>query len=97
MANLKPLNDRILIKPLKENEKTSSGIFLPQTAEEKSDKGEIIAVGPGKLLKNGERSTMSVKPGDKVLFKKYSADEVKIDKEEYLIVSEEDILAIIEA
>ncbi len=95
MANLKPLNDRILIKPLKENEKTSSGIFLPQTAEEKSDKGEIIAVGPGKLLKNGERSTMSVKPGDKVLFKKYSADEVKIDKEEYLIVSEEDILAII--
>lgn len=95
MANLKPLNDRVLIKPLKEDEKTSSGIFIPQTAEEKSDKGEIIAVGPGKLLKNGERAAMSVKPGDKVLFKKYSAEEIKINKQEYLIVAEEDILAII--
>jgi len=95
MSNLKPLNDRILIKPLKEDEKTSSGIFIPQTAEEKSDKGEVIAVGPGKLLKNGERAAVSVKPGDKVLFKKYSSEEIKINKEEYLIVAEEDILAII--
>jgi len=95
MANLKPLNDRVLIKPLKEDEKTSSGIFIPQTAEEKSDKGEVIAVGPGKLFKNGERAAMSVKPGDKVLFKKYSAEEIKINKQEYLIVVEEDILAII--
>jgi chaperonin GroES len=95
MANLKPLNDRILIKPLKEDEKTSGGIFIPQTAEEKSDKGEVVAVGPGKLLKNGERAAMSVKPGDKVLFKKYSAEEIKMNKEEYLIVSEEDILAVI--
>lgn len=94
--HLKPLNDKIIIKPIKEDEKTRAGIVLPQTAEEKPEKGEVIAVGPGKILENGQRASMSVKVGDKVIFKKYSPDEIKIDKEEYLIISEDDILAIIE-
>ncbi|MDD5221772.1 MAG: co-chaperone GroES, partial [Patescibacteria group bacterium] len=79
----------------KENEKTAAGIFLPQTAEEKSDKGEVVAVGPGKLLDNGSRAPMSVKPGDKVIFDKYGGEEIKINKEEFIIVSEDKILAII--
>ena len=95
MPNLKPLNDKILIKPLKENEKTAAGIFLPQTAEEKSDKGEVVAVGPGKLLDNGQRALMGVKPGDKVVFEKYGGEEIKINKEEFVIVAEDKILAII--
>jgi chaperonin GroES len=95
MSNLKPIHDKILIKPLKENEKTATGIFLPQTAEEKSDKGEVIAVGPGKLLDSGERAPMSVKVGDKVIFDKYGGEEIKMNKEEFIIVSEDKILAII--
>lgn len=93
--NLKPLNDKIIIKPLKEDAVTKAGIVLPQTVEERPEKGEVLAVGPGKLLENGQRAAMSVKVGDKVIFKKYSPDEIKVDKEEYLIISEEDILAII--
>lgn len=93
---LKPLNDKIIIKPIKEDEKTRAGIVLPQTAEEKPERGEVIAVGPGKLLDNGQRASVSVKVGDKVIFKKYSPDEIKVDKEEYLIISEDDILAIVE-
>jgi chaperonin GroES len=93
---LKPLNDKIIVKPIKEDERTKSGIVLPQTAEEKPEKGEVLAVGPGKLLENGQRAPMSVKVGDKVIFKKYSPDEIKVDQEEYLIISEDDILAIIQ-
>ncbi|NCO23439.1 co-chaperone GroES [bacterium (Candidatus Moisslbacteria) CG12_big_fil_rev_8_21_14_0_65_36_11] len=93
--NLEPLGDKIIVKPTEEQEVTQSGIVLPQTAKEKPEKGEVIAVGKGKLLENGERAPLSVKVGDKVVFKKYSPDEIKIDKEEYLIISEDDILAII--
>lgn len=93
---LKPLNDKIIVKPIKEDEVTATGIVLPQTAEEKPEKGEVLAVGPGKLLENGQRAPMSVKVGDRVIFKKYSPDEIKVDKEEYLIISEDDILAVIQ-
>lgn len=92
---LKPLNDKIVVKPIKEEEITPAGIVLPQTTEERPEKGEVLAVGPGKLLDNGQRAPMSVKEGDKVIFKKYSPDEIKVDKEEYFIISEDDILAII--
>lgn len=92
-----PLNDHVVVKPLKQEEVTKSGIVLPDTArEEKPEQGEVIAVGPGKLLENGTRAPMSVKPGDKVLFTKYSPDEVEIDDEDYLVVQEEKILGIIE-
>ncbi|MFA5070433.1 MAG: co-chaperone GroES [Patescibacteria group bacterium] len=94
--NLKPLNDKVIVKGLTGDEMTKAGIILPDTAEkEKPEKGEVLAVGPGKLLENGQRSQMSVKVGDKVLFKKYGPDEVKIDDKELLVVSEEDIIAII--
>jgi chaperonin GroES len=95
--NLKPLNDKVIVKGLTAKEVTKAGIVLPDTAEkEKPEKGEVLAVGPGKMLENGQRSQMSVKVGDKILFKKYGPDEVKIDKEEFLVVSEEDIIAVIE-
>jgi chaperonin GroES len=94
---LKPLNDRVVVKPLKEDEMTRAGIILPDTVEkEKSEKGEIIAVGEGRLLDNGARAPMSVRVGNKVLFKKYSPDEVKVGDETYLILEERDILAVIE-
>jgi chaperonin GroES len=94
---IKPLNDKVIIKPIEEDEVTKSGIVLPETAEkEKPEKGEVVAVGPGKLLENGQRAPMSVKVGDKVIFKKYSPDEIKIDKEEYLVIDESDIIGIIE-
>ena len=94
---LKPLNDHVIIKPVSEDEVTKAGIVLPDTVDkEKPEKGEVIAIGPGKLLDNGQRVPMSVKVGDKVMFKKYSPDEIKIDKEEYLIISESDILGILE-
>ncbi|MBU2575858.1 co-chaperone GroES [Patescibacteria group bacterium] len=95
--NIKPLGDRVIIKPLEEEEVTSSGIVLPDTADkEKPEQGEVIAIGTGKRLDNGEISPMSVKVGDKVVFRKYSADEIKINKEEVLVVSEADIVGIIE-
>ncbi|PIR66764.1 MAG: co-chaperone GroES [Parcubacteria group bacterium CG10_big_fil_rev_8_21_14_0_10_36_14] len=94
---LKPLNDRVLVKPLKNEEKTAGGIILPDTVEkERSEKGEVIAVGPGRMLETGQRASMSVAVGNKVLFKKYSPEEIKVDGEEYLVLDERDILAIIE-
>lgn len=94
---LKPLNDHLAVKPISENEITKSGIVLPDTIDkEKPEKGEVVAVGGGKLLDNGQRAQMSVKVGDKVMFKKYSPDEIKIDGVEYLIISENDILGILE-
>lgn len=94
---IKPLADYVLIEPLKEEEKTKGGILLPQTAEkEKPEQGKVIAVGPGRRDEKGNLIPMSVKVGQKVLFKKYSPDEIKVDDKEYLICKEEDILAIIE-
>ncbi len=94
---IKPLSDHILIEPVKEEEKTKGGIFLPDTAsKEKSEEGVIIAVGPGKKTDDGKIVMMSVKVGDKVLFQKYGPSEIKIDGKEYLIASESDILAVIE-
>jgi len=94
---LKPLYDHVIVKPITENEMTKSGIVLPQTIDkEKPEKGEVVAVGSGKLLDNGQLSKMTVKVGDKVMFKKYSPDEIKVDGVEYLIISESDILGILE-
>lgn len=97
MASLKPLHDNLIVKPLTEEQATKSGIILPDTVDkERPERGEVIAVGPGKVLENGNRSGMTVKVGDKVVFKKYSPDEFKLDNEEYLIIAEGDVLGIIE-
>jgi len=94
---IKPLSDHILIEPIKEEEKTKAGILLPETAEkEKPEQGKVIAVGPGRKSEEGKIIPVDVKPGQKVLFKKYGPDEIKVGDKEYLIASEEDILAIIE-
>ena len=94
--SVKPLSDRVLVKPLTESETTKAGILIPDTVEkEKPEKGEVIAVGPGKLLDNGQRAPFTVKVGDKVVFKKYSPDEIKADGKTLLILEESDILAII--
>ena len=94
---IKPLGDHILIEPVKEEEKTKTGIFLPETAsKERSEEGLIIAVGPGRKTDDGKIVMMSVKPGDKVLFQKYGPNEIKVDGKEYLIATESEILAIIE-
>ena len=93
---LKPLHSNVVIKPLQVEEKTPSGIVLPDTAkDEKPEQGEVIAVGPGKKLENGDYLKPSVKEGDKVIFKKYSPDEFKIESEKYLIIDDIDILAVI--
>lgn len=95
--NIKPLSDHILIEPVKQEEKTKAGIFLPDTAsKDRSEEGVIVAVGPGKKTDDGKIIMMSVKAGDKVLFTKYGPSEIKVDGKEYLIASESDILAIIE-
>ena len=94
---LRPLGDRVVVKPLTHDEVTASGIIIPETVDkERPERGEIIAIGPGKLLDNGSFAPMGVKVGDQVVFKKYSPDEVKIDKEEFLVISESDIMAVIE-
>ncbi len=93
---LKPINDHVIIEPIKEEKKTEGGIVLPETVEkEKPQKGKVIAIGPGKV-ENDKLRPMSVKEGDIVLFKKYAPDEFKINDKEYWILSEEDILAILE-
>ncbi len=94
---LKPMNDYLLIEPLKEDEVTKGGIVIPETArEERAIKGKVIAVGPGKLNEKGERVPLTIKEGQTVIFKKYAPDEVKIDDKEYYFVREDDVLAIIE-
>ncbi|MGI6308732.1 MAG: co-chaperone GroES [Dethiobacteria bacterium] len=92
--NLKPLGDRVIIKVLEEEEKTSSGIVLPDKAKEKPQEGEIKAVGPGRILDDGKRVEMDVKVGDKVVYSRYAGTEIKIDGEEYLILRQDDILAV---
>ncbi len=94
--NLRPLEDHIVIKPLEAEDKTSGGIILPDTAKEKSTKGEVMAVGKGKILPNGKRVEPQVKAGDRVIYGKYSGTEVKIDGTEYKIVTENEILAVIQ-
>lgn len=92
---IKPLADRVVVEPLEKEETTASGIVLPETAKEKPQEGIVLAVGPGRLLDNGERAPMEVKVKDKVLFAKYAGTEVKMNDKKYLVLSEKDILAII--
>ncbi len=93
---IRPLHDRVIVKRLEEERKTASGIVIPDTAAEKPDYGEIIAVGTGKILEDGKVRPLEVKTGDKVLFGKYSGQTVKIDGVEYLVMREEDLMGVIE-
>ncbi len=95
-VKLRPLGDRVVVKALSSETMTKSGIVLPDTAKEKPQKGEILAVGPGKVLDNGKRTKLEVSIGQQVLFAKYAGSEVKIDGEEYLILRESDIMGIVE-
>ena len=94
--NIRPLHDRVIVTRLEEARKTASGIVIPDTAAEKPETGEVIAVGNGKITDEGKKIPLDVKAGDKILFGKYSGSEVKIDDKEYLIMREEDVLAILE-
>ncbi|AZV41054.1 MULTISPECIES: co-chaperone GroES [Peribacillus] len=92
---LKPLGDRVIIELVESEEKTASGIVLPDTAKEKPQEGKVVAVGTGRVLENGERVTLEVAQGDRIIFSKYAGTEVKYEGTEYLILRESDILAII--
>jgi chaperonin GroES len=93
---LRPLQDRIIVKRMEEESKTAGGIFIPETAKEKPQKGEVVAVGNGKKTEDGKIIPIDVKAGDKVLFGKYAGTEIKIEGEEFLIMREDDILGIME-
>lgn len=95
MSKIRPLHDRILVKRIDADEEVRGGIVIPDTAKEKPQEGEVIAVGDGKILDNGNTSPLTVKAGDRVLFGKYSGTEVKVDNEEYLIMREDEILGIL--
>jgi chaperonin GroES len=95
-TKLRPLGDRVVVKPMPREEMTKTGIVLPDTAKEKPQEGQVIAAGPGRMLDDGKREPMDVKEGNKVLYAKYAGTEFKIDGEELLIVSQKDILAIVE-
>lgn len=94
--NMKPLGDRLLVKPIEQEEKTASGIILPETAKEKPQEGEVLAIGPGSRKDDGTRIEMDVQVGDRVLYAKYAGTEIKIDGKKLLILKESDILAIVE-
>ncbi len=94
---IRPLHDRVIVKRIEAERKTASGIVVPDTAAEKPDQGEVVAVGTGKIMDNGEVRKMAVKAGDRVLFGKYSGQTVKVDGEELLVMREEDIMGVIEA
>jgi chaperonin GroES len=94
--NVVPLNDKILVKRLEAEEKTAGGIVLPDTAKEKPKQGKVLSMGDGKLLENGKRAHFQVKEGDRVLFTSYAGNEVTLDGDEYLIMTEDDILAVID-
>ena len=93
--NVRPLGDKIIVKRVEAQEKTASGIFLPESAKEKPQEAKIIALGDGKVLDSGERATFQVKKGDTVLLSKWGGTELKIDGNDYIIVTEEDILAVV--
>ena len=98
MSSIKPLHDRVLVKRIDSNQtKTKGGILIPDTAKEKPQEGEVIAVGNGKILENGTKLALDVKVGDRILFGKYSGSEIKIDDHEFLIMREEDILGILDS
>lgn len=92
---LRPLHDRVLVKRVEEGESVVGGLIIPDTAKEKPQQGEVVAAGEGKLLKNGSRAPLDVKSGDRILFGKYSGAEVKIDGQEFLILREDEILAVL--
>jgi len=94
--NLKPLGDRIVVKPLEESETMKSGLYIPDTAKEKPIKGEVISVGPGKFDEKGARIPLDVRAGQSVIFAKYGGTEIKLDGVNYVILSERDVLAIVE-
>jgi chaperonin GroES len=94
-TTLRPLHDRVLIKRLEEREEKHGSILIPDTAKEKPQEGRVIAVGHGKLTEDGKNVPLAVKPGDRILFGKYSGSEVKLDGEEYLIMKEEDVLGVL--
>ncbi|MBL8547679.1 MAG: co-chaperone GroES [Hyphomonadaceae bacterium] len=96
MASFRPLHDRVLVKRVKEEEKTRGGIIIPETAQEKPQEGEVVAVGPGARDEDGERIELDVKVGDRILFGKWSGTEVKVDGEVLLIMKESDIMGVIE-
>jgi chaperonin GroES len=93
--NIRPLHDRVLLKRLEQGEVVKGGIIIPDTAKEKPMEGEVIAVGPGKMMEDGKRAAMDVKAGDRILFGKYAGSEIKIDDQEYVIMREEEILAVL--
>ncbi len=95
-SRIRPLHDRIIVRRIEENEQMRGGLYIPDTAKEKPQEGEVIAVGNGKVLENGTKIALDVKAGDRVLFGKYSGTEIKLDGEEYLILREDDVLGVIE-
>ena len=97
MMNIRPLYDRVVIKRIEERETTRRGIIIPDSAQEKPQEGEVVAVGQGKRLEDGKLAAVDLKAGDRVLFGKYSGNEIKLDSEEYLIMREDDVLGVLEA
>ncbi|MBO0797834.1 MAG: co-chaperone GroES [Blastocatellia bacterium] len=95
-TSIRPINDRIIVQRIEEQEQMRGGLYIPDTAKEKPQEGKVIAVGNGKLLENGTRTPIDIKPGDRVLFGKYAGTEIKLDGEEYLILREDDVLGVIE-
>lgn len=97
MMKIRPLYDRIVVKRIEERETTRRGIVIPDSAQEKPHEGEVIAVGRGKRLEDGQLVALDLKPGDRILFAKYSGNDVKLDSEEYLVMREDDVLGVLEA
>ena len=95
-TTIRPLNDRIIVRRIEEQDQMRGGLYIPDTAKEKPQEGKVIAVGNGKLLENGTRIPIDIRPGDRVLFGKYAGTEIKLDGEEYLILREDDVLGVIE-
>jgi len=95
-VSIRPLNDRIIVRRMEESEQMRGGLYIPDTAKEKPQEGEVLAVGNGKLLDSGQRISIDLKAGDRILFGKYAGTEIKLDGEEYLILREDDVLGVVE-
>ena len=95
-VSIRPLNDRIIVRRMEEQEQMRGGLYIPDTAKEKPQEGEVLAVGNGKLLDSGQRIAIDLKAGDRILFGKYAGTEIKLDGEEYLILREDDVLGVVE-